>query len=84
MLTTKIVRPGHITEQGPDMTESVAGHCLTTFDEGSVISTGGRWKSPGDGSARTEVHSFTSMSMRRHASEKIRPQLCPGLAGSPA
>ena len=60
IFTTQIVRPGQPTEQGPNMTESVAGHCSTTLEDGSVISTGGRRMSQHEGSARTEIYSFNS------------------------
>ena len=58
-LSTQIVRPGQLTVWGPNMTEETWAHCSATLADNTVMVTGGRRKSARDGSARTEVFSFT-------------------------
>ena len=57
---TQIVTPGQPTRPGPHMTEAADDHCSTTFQDGSVIVTGGQRRSNPYGSAKTEVYNFTT------------------------
>ena len=63
--STQIVRPGQPTVLGPDMTEVTFGHCSSTLADNAVMVTGGSRRSDPDGSARTEVYSFTTQSWTR-------------------
>jgi hypothetical protein len=63
--TTQIVRHNQPTLPGPNMTEWAAWHCSTTLLDGSVIITGGQRHSNPDGSARTEMLSFTTREWSR-------------------
>jgi hypothetical protein len=62
---TQIVRPGHSTQPGPNMTGWAYGHCSTTLQDGSVISMGGARPDNFGGSARTEVYNFTTKQWRQ-------------------
>ena len=62
--STQLVRPGHHTQPGPDMTGWAAGHCSTTLQDGAVMVTGGaRPDNPG-GSARTEMLNTSTWTWR--------------------
>ena len=64
---TQIVRPGQPTVWGPDLTEETEFHCSSTLEDNTLMVTGGARKSNPDGSARTEVYSFTTQQWTRRA-----------------
>ena len=63
--STQIVRPGHPTVWGPNMTEETMMHCSATLANHTVMVTGGGRRSAHGGSARTEVYNFTTQQWER-------------------
>ena len=63
--SSQIVRDGHPTVKGPNMTEGRASHCSATLEDGSVIVAGGMTQSNRYGSSLAEVYIATTLQWER-------------------